>query len=138
VYDVRSRIGAVTNVKLTIPLADLTEGIVVGGGHALIVDGATRMTGANYVGLDTAGAPPTLAPVASVFPADATAEGVLWRVDANAIDDVQVRQVELFLGAVRLARDTSPPFELSFRAPAPGGQDPEVVQVIATDMAGNF
>jgi len=93
----------------------------------------------NYRAADTQGVAPTISLSTTLDPAAGVEEGQLARVRADVADDVQVRNVEVFVDGERLTTDGTFPFEAFFTAPSrAGGKERFVLQARVFDTGGNF
>ncbi|MEM7246083.1 MAG: Ig-like domain-containing protein [Acidobacteriota bacterium] len=105
-------------------------------GLAHVADGTAGYQVIRYLDLDGAGTPPTVTVTTSAVGGQVE-EGQAFRVVVDAEDDVQVRNVELFVDGQRRSSDGSFPFEFRFLAPRLVDQASFDVHVRAFDTGGN-
>jgi hypothetical protein len=119
----------------------VAEAISIFNGLAYVADGDAGLTVVNYKAYDALGVPPTI----SISTGFATAggvlqaeEGKLGRVTAAVSDDVQVRNVELYVDGQLAVTDGNFPFEHRFMTPLLA-QDKNsfTLRAKATDTGGN-
>jgi hypothetical protein len=107
-------------------------------GLAYVADSSAGMQVINYLPYDTERIPPTITLSASFPLTPALAEeGKLVRVTANVRDDVQVRNVDLYLDGVKLETDGNYPFEFRFTTPLLSVQPSFTMRARAADTGGN-
>ena len=103
-------------------LPGIPRRVAVAGGVAFVACGPAGLQVVNYRAFDVRAVPPLitlLSDLALTSPTTAVAQaGQLIRLQARTTDDVQVRGVEFFVEADRVATDLSFPFEHRFPAPA--------------------
>ncbi|WP_404710694.1 Ig-like domain-containing protein [Sphingomonas sp. MMS24-J13] len=117
--------------------------IAIANGIAFVADDAGLQV-VNYLGFDTKGKAPAVSANVAALDRDSTkagiqvVEGDVIHVTPTVTDDVQVRNVELFVNGQVVANDPSYPFSFSTLAPtiASGGKT-MTVQLRATDTGGN-
>jgi hypothetical protein len=108
-------------------------------GLAYVADEVAGLQVINYLAYDSKGVPPTLS-LSANFPLNLgqVQSGARVRVTANAVDDVQVRDVELYLDGANVETDGNFPFEFYFPAPTLAvGKTSFKVRAKATDTGGN-
>jgi predicted outer membrane repeat protein len=88
----------------------------------------------NYLDFDRAGNAPQVTLDTNISGSSVT-ESERLRLSALVQDDVQVRQVEFFLDAERVAVDTSFPFEYRYLAPVAGSN--QTASIVVSDTGGN-
>ncbi len=110
---------------------------VIYNGIDYLADGRSGLDVFRYLETDRKGIPPVIT-LGSSAVAGATQEGKLFRVTANATDDVQVRNVEFYLDGKLLASDGNFPFEIFFNSPLMTPAKPNfAVRARAFDTGGN-
>ena len=117
-------------------LASAPSGVAIASGIGYIAGGASGLHVVNYVGFDNQG----IAPTVTIAGPGGTEiqEGSFAPIRVDVTDDVQVRDVELLMDGVVVARDVSAPFDLRAVTPALDSGATEVsFQVRATDTGGN-
>ncbi|MBI2928565.1 MAG: Ig-like domain-containing protein [Verrucomicrobia bacterium] len=137
-YDVSNP--AVTTAFLTTFLTPGTaRAVALYNGLAYVADGERGLQVVNYRAYDSLGKPPTIALAASFGLSPASVEGgKLVTISAQVTDDVQVRNVEFYLGGARVANDGNFPFEYSFVTPTVAAQATSFrLRARAFDTGGN-
>lgn len=142
VYDTRVPADGVV-FRTTLPTPGLARALTLYNGLAYVADGEAGLQVLSYLPFDLIGQAPTVRLEAS-FPLDRDQNtgrvetGKLARLTAAVGDDVQVRQVEFFVGGVRVATDGNYPFEIRFVTPLlTETRRTFTVQVRVTDTGGN-
>ncbi len=121
----------------TFPTPGNARAVSISGGLAFVADDALGMQVVSYLPYDSKGVPPTVSVLTS-FTDGAVEEGQPARVTALATDDVQVRGAELYVDGVKVATDTTFPFEFRFIAPRWAEANPSFrLRVRAVDTGGN-
>ncbi|MBX3744750.1 MAG: Ig-like domain-containing protein [Verrucomicrobiae bacterium] len=113
---------------------------VLHNGLALIADSGAGLQVFNYLPADLAGVPPSVSLHPIFDPAGPEGDSVepIW-VSVRATDDVQVRDVELYLDGERIQVDGTYPFEFGFLAPLRSATRSEfTLRARATDTGGAF
>lgn len=106
-------------------------------GLAYVADNTAGLQVVNYEAQDTLGVPPDV-DVATSIVGGALTEGQTYIVDVTVEDDVEVRNVQLFLDGTRVATDGSYPFQFIRTAPLSSGPgDTLEISVRASDTGGN-
>ena len=129
-------------VKGTFPLPSPPVDTAIDHGRAYVAyglfEGFGGLATVNYLPADTLGQPPTLALSASFPLAPAVAEpGTPVFVTAQAVDDVQVRNVEFYLDGNLAANLGAYPFDFRFTTPTTTNQTTFTLKVRAFDTGGN-
>jgi len=114
----------------------LAAAVSIFNGLAYVADSSAGLQVINYLAHDNQGVPPTLA-LTTNFAGNLAEEGKLMRLTADVSDDVQVRNVELFVDGVSRVRDGNFPFELRFVTPLLREQPSFTIRARATDTGGN-
>ncbi|MCA9050793.1 MAG: Ig-like domain-containing protein, partial [Planctomycetaceae bacterium] len=126
-----------TNVAVTrFELPSRPFDAVIAAGIAYVAGGVSGLQVVNYLSFDDQGTPPAV----TIFGPGGTTlqEGSLTSVQVDVSDDVQVRDVELLMNGIVVARDVSAPFDLNAVTPALASGVTDVsFQVRATDTGGN-
>ena len=117
-------------------LASAPFDAAIASGIGFIAGGTSGLHVVNYVGFDNQGNAPT---VTIAGPdGEEIQEGSIAPIRVEVTDDVQVRDVELLMDGVVVARDVSAPFDLQAVTPSLASGATEVsFQVRATDTGGN-
>jgi hypothetical protein len=105
-------------------------------GIAYVADGEAGMQVLSYLPYDDQLTAPTVALTTNFSPGLAE-EGALMRVTAAVTDDVQVRNVELYVDGRKIATDGNFPFEFRFTTPSLADQATFTLQARASDTGGN-
>ena len=129
-------------VQGTFALPDRVIDIAIDQGRACVAYGQYAGFGGlavvNYLATDTLGHPPTISLSASFPLAPAVAEpNTTVVVTAQAVDDVQVRNVEFYLNDYLTANVGAYPFDFRFNTPATTNQTTFTLKAIAYDTGGN-
>lgn len=100
------------------PTPGMSKAVVLYGGYAVLADGLAGVEVVQLTLPDTAGIAPTVS-LQTDFPGGGTdiESGQPGRLVALANDDVFVRSVEFYLDGVRIASDSTWPYEHRFTAP---------------------
>ena len=135
VYDVGDP--AITNdFQFAFATPGLASAVDLYNGLAYVADGVGGLQVVNYLQYDGLGLPPAVAHATTPTGPDVE-EGTLVRVVASADDDVQVRNVELWIDGEPVQTDGNFPHELTFEVPPLAEQSSVTVQVRASDTGGN-
>ncbi|MFN0067318.1 MAG: Ig-like domain-containing protein [Limisphaerales bacterium] len=135
-YDVRQD-AATTNFLATLPTPGIAHALALHRGLAFVADGAAGLQVVNYLAADTAGQPPTVSIVSPPGGAGVE-EGSTLVFRVQAADDVQVRNVELYVDGAVLADDGAYPFQTSLVVPTlASGRSNLVLRARAFDTGGN-
>lgn len=120
------------------------QNVSIAGGVAFLAGGEGDLVVVNYLPFDTQGIPPEVTldissnDMDQVNPGVQIEEGKLVSLTVEVSDDVQVKNVELFVNGVVTSNDLSFPWDFEFLAPDNALTNQEVrVQVRATDTGGN-
>ncbi|MDA0349904.1 MAG: Ig-like domain-containing protein [Verrucomicrobia bacterium] len=109
-------------------------------GVILVADSQAGLQIVNFISPDLAGVAPEVSLEAgfSLNPAEAQSNSETW-IGINAADDVQVRDVELYIDGAATASYTNFPYNFNFITPQlTQSKTNFTVQAKATDMAGSF
>lgn len=114
----------------------LARSVALYNGIAYVADSDEGLQVVNYLAYDALGVPPQVG-----FTTDATdgsvEEGSQILVDVSVSDDVQVRNVELWVDGNLVQTDGNYPFQFFFTAPLLSDQSRVFVSVVASDTGGN-
>ena len=119
-----------------IETSGIARAVALANGLAYVADGERGLSVASYVEADTAGVGPTLA-LRHNFSANEVEENGLLVVTAEASDDVQVRDVQLFLDGKSVGVDGSYPYRFTLRVPSLDTANAMALTAIARDTSGN-
>ncbi len=132
------------NVLFTVDTPGFARDIAIASGIAFVADDSGGLQVINYLPFDNQGEAPTVTITTSVTDLDPEAEGIqvlegtTIPIQANVLDDVQVRNVELLVNGEVVRNDVSFPFDFSAIAP---NINPDsgtaTLQIRATDTGGN-
>lgn len=86
---------------------------------------------------DTSGVAPTVGFIVPNAAGSSLERGREYRMSVNAVDDVQVKEVELRLNGTLAQMDRSYPYEFQFTAPSSSASSTLSVSVVATDTGSN-
>ncbi|MGE4182282.1 MAG: Ig-like domain-containing protein, partial [Limisphaerales bacterium] len=129
--------GAESEFLTTFETPGIATAVAVYDGRAHVADGTAGLQVVNYLAFDALGVPPTVRLRSNFFEGTAE-EGKLIRLTAEALDDVQIRNVEFYLDGSKIATDGNFPFEHRFITPAAaGGRKGFAVRARASDTGGN-
>ncbi len=106
----------VTRIITSLDTPGRPRGLSIYNGLAYVAGDLAGLQVLNYLAFDTLRQPPSIT-LATNARGDLAEEGKLLRVTANVTDDVQVRNVEFYLDAQRMATDGNFPFEHRFMTP---------------------
>lgn len=118
----------------------IARAVALYNGLAYVADEGRGLQVVNYLSADTGGQAPsgTLRVTAGESTsADTATAGGFVILSAEVADDVQVRNVEFFLDAQRLAMDGSYPFEVVYRVPANAAGRTLTFTARISDTGGN-
>ncbi|MCA9051296.1 MAG: Ig-like domain-containing protein, partial [Planctomycetaceae bacterium] len=125
-------------------LPEIPSSVLISSGIAYVADGTGGLQVVNYRSFDNLGNAPTVTLTTDAVDVDSVTagvqvqEGTVLHLDAEIIDDVQVRNVELLLNGEVIRSDSSFPFDLTLIAPTiAAAGDTITVQLRATDTGGN-
>jgi hypothetical protein len=119
----------------TISTPDSAESVILNNGVAY-VGGRLSLSVVNYLASDNGTTPPTIS--LSSDSGNSLNEGSSFTVSAQAVDDVQVRNVEFYMNDVLIAKDGNYPFKTRIQAPLlANGSNTLTIHAIANDTAGN-
>lgn len=129
--------GTATQFLTTFETPGLAEAVAIYNGLGFVADGAAGLSVVNYLAYDTLKVPPTIT-LATTFPGTSVEEGKFAGLVASVSDDVQVRNVELYVDGELSVTDGNFPFEHRFVAPLrTAGKTTVVLRAKATDTGGN-
>jgi hypothetical protein len=114
----------------------IARALSIYNGIAYVADGEAGMQVISYLSYDRQAMPPTVA-LTSNFAPGVAEESALMRVTAAVTDDVQVRNVELYIDGKKTATDGNFPFEFRFATPLIADQASFTMQARASDTGGN-
>ncbi|MCC7376209.1 MAG: Ig-like domain-containing protein [Verrucomicrobiales bacterium] len=139
-YDLRDPTNN-TALRAVFPMPSRVRAVAIQNGLAYAAASEGGLVVVNYESPDTRRQPPTLR-IETSFPSDTPTaraeENKLERVTAVVADDVQVRDVQLFVDGARLPVDGNFPFETRFVTPAlASGRTSFLLWAVATDTGGN-
>ncbi len=137
IFDVSS--ATQTNELITIfPTPGISQSVSIYNGLAYVATGQSGFLVLSYLAFDNQREAPGIGLSASfsLDPAEVE-EGKFARLTADVTDDVQVRNVEIYLDGVLVQTDGNFPFEYRFTAPRLAEQPIFTVQAKATDTGGN-
>ncbi|MGK0187339.1 MAG: hypothetical protein ACI9R3_003126 [Verrucomicrobiales bacterium] len=107
-------------------------------GIAYVADHSAGLQAVRYLEPDRSTVPPTIS-ISTNFAENRAEEGQWMRVSTAVTDDVEVRNVQLFLDDTRIATDGNYPFEFRILTPLISeGAGAIDIRARATDTAGNF
>lgn len=135
VYNVRDPANT-TAFRAQLATPGTTRAVTIFNGLAYAADGTAGLQVVNYLGFDTAGAPPAIT-LRSNFALGSAEEGQVMRLSADVTDDVQVRNVEFYIDGAKVATDGNFPFEHRFTVPLLRERASFTVQARASDTGGN-
>lgn len=123
--------------QYTTPTPAVSVAIHQGMGYVAATSGGLLVL--NYLPSDTGTNPPAIQLAASFSLAPARVEsGRFVSVEANAVDDVQIREVEFYIDNERVSADGGFPFEYAFFAPVLSDERTSFrLRARAFDTAGN-
>ncbi|MBI3418163.1 MAG: Ig-like domain-containing protein, partial [Verrucomicrobia bacterium] len=101
----------------TFPMPGIARALTLYNGLAYVAADAAGLQVVNYLAYDSKGVPPQISLVPGFDPNGVEA-GKREYVNANATDDVQVRNVEFYLDGAKVFSDGNFPFEYRFVTPA--------------------
>lgn len=116
--------------------------VAIYNGLAFVADGASGLQVLNYLAFDTQRTPPTITLWTS-FPLDSPTTGVVQEgqpvlLEALVQEDAQVRNVEFYVGGLRVFTDGNFPFEHRFIAPTVTATRTNfTIRARAADTGGN-
>jgi hypothetical protein len=132
------------DVLFTINTPGLAQDVAIASGIAFIADGTSGLQVINYLPFDSQGQAPTVTISSAAVDLNANTEGIQIQegttipIQANVVDDVQVRNVELLVNGEVVRNDVSFPFDFATIAPnITPDSDTVSVQVRVTDTGGN-
>jgi hypothetical protein len=141
VYDISDP--HVINAKVQeFPLSGSALDVAISRGLAY-VGNSNQLSVVNYLPFDNAGEPPTVSISTPTSDEDPNRpglqilEGTSIPIRVDAIDDVQIRQVELLVNGEQQAVDVSFPFDFSLIVPKLAADAPTSIVVRAVDTGGN-
>jgi hypothetical protein len=124
------------------PTPGVARAVAIYNALAYVADSSNGLEVINYATADSGTNLPSISTMPSFVLSSPTngavEEGKLVRVTANATDDVQVRNVELYIDGVKAATDGNFPFEFQFVAPRRIGRTAFALQARASDTGGRF
>lgn len=140
-FDLADSFSPTTTIADRFLFTHVTPGLARAGriynGLAYVADNTAGLQVVNYEGQDTLGVPPIVDVVTSIAGGSLT-EGETYIVDVTVEDDVEVRNVQLFLDGTRVATDGSYPFQFIRTAPLSSGPgDTLEISIRASDTGGN-
>jgi hypothetical protein len=127
------------NFVTTFPTPGLARSVAIYNGLGYVADSPAGLQVVNYLAFDNRRQPPAVA-LRTSFPSNPAVaeEGKSVWVEAIVTDDVQVRNVELFLDGERIQTDGNFPFEFRFITPLRSeGKTSFTVRARASDTGGN-
>lgn len=118
------------------PTPSVARAVTIYNGLAYVADHAAGLHVLGYIGIDLGGIPPE-GNLTSTNVDGRLQEGERTFITAHVTDDVQVRNVEFYLGNEKIATDGNFPFELAWRAPGGSAGSLASIRAIASDTGGN-
>jgi hypothetical protein len=134
-YDLSNK----TNIDVVItklPTPGSAEAVVIHKALAYVADRSAGLQVVNYLPYDDKKVPPTVSLTAGFDTNNAATGRTVWLV-ANASDDVQVRNVELYQNDALILTDQSFPFEFHFTIPVLSSGNTFRLRARAYDTGGN-
>ncbi|NJO63132.1 MAG: hypothetical protein HC836_34420 [Richelia sp. RM2_1_2] len=132
------------NVLFTVNTPGFARDIAIASGIAFVANDSGGLQVINYLPFDNQGEAPTVNITTSVTDLDPEAEGIqvlegtTIPIQANVLDDVQVRNVELLVNGEIVRNDVSFPFDFSAIAPKINPDSgTATLQIRGTDTGGN-
>jgi hypothetical protein len=134
-YDLHDPAGPISFVT-SFPTPGSASAVTLWNGLAYAADGASGLQVINYVPFDTSKVAPNVALQLGFDPNNVESSRFVW-LAANATDDVQVRNVELYVNDKLILNDASYPFEFRFNLPVMPPGTPVRIRAKAYDTGGN-
>ncbi len=114
-----------------------SHAVAIFNGLAYVADGASGLQVLSYRSADALGIAPIVSLTTNVGAATTVEEGSLLRLTAVTTDDVQVRNVELYVDGQKVATDGNFPFERHIIVPRLADQGTIRIRARASDTGGN-